>query len=103
MMTSCRDSWSAWSVSTERSLVTFCSSASILDDYLNNVTFAESHMVTLYEKERSGGGLVQIYKCDPKSMESHFPEFLAVVKVLFVFTVTFCYLFGHDHVESLLL
>jgi len=68
----------------------------------NDVTFAESHMVTFYEKERSGGSLVQIYKCDPKSMESHFHEILAVVKVLFVFTVTLCDLLGHDHVEFLL-
>ena len=68
----------------------------------NNETVAESHMVTFYEKERSGGGLVLIYKCDPKSMESRVLEHLAVVRVLCVFTVTFCDLLGHVHVEFLL-
>jgi len=53
-------------------------------------------------KKCSGGGLVQIYKCDPKSMESHFLEILAVVRVLFVFTVTFCDPVGGDSLEFLL-
>ena len=59
-------------------------------------------MVTFYEKDCSGGGLVQIYKCDPKSMESHVLEILAAVKVLFVFTVTFCDPVGRDSLEFLL-
>ena len=53
-------------------------------------------MVTNYEKECRGVGLVQICDSDPNSMESQIIEILLVVKVLCVSVVTKSHRWSHN-------